>query len=113
MIWPTPFLCEALGPARRVIPSNSKAVLPLWGRRGSAEVLRKPFDPAFPHGNASDAPGKILSHRDSSSIALHAGQSKRGRNRGWTSPFDHALFDPSEYDIFPPIIGKLFGNCNP
>ncbi|MGD0627600.1 MAG: hypothetical protein ABSB32_23235 [Thermodesulfobacteriota bacterium] len=80
---PSPVLWVAFGPAGKAIPSDSKAVVPLYNRRASAEVLGQPFDPAFPRGNTPDASRRILSRRDSSSIAFPAGQSERGKNWGW------------------------------
>lgn len=41
---------------------------PFWGRQASAGVLRQPFDPALPPGNAPDASETTLSRRDSSLV---------------------------------------------
>jgi hypothetical protein len=38
---PPPVLGEAPGPAGRAIPSDSKAVVPPWSERASAEILRQ------------------------------------------------------------------------
>ena len=80
---PPPVLGEGLGPAGRAIPSDSKALVPLQSGLASAEVSRQPFDPAFLCGKTLDGPGRILSRRDSSSIALPPGPSWRVENWGW------------------------------
>lgn len=110
---PPPVLYEFPGPAGRTIPSDSKAVVPLWSRRASAEVSGQPFDPAFPCGKGLDGPGTILSHRDSSSIAFPPGPSWRvenwgranwnNRNKSLTKKSTSPIFHPCK-DRLPPSI---------
>ena len=49
-------------------------------------VSGPPFDPAFLCGKRLDGPGTIFSPRDSSSIALPAGQSEWGKTGGGQKP---------------------------
>jgi hypothetical protein len=68
--------------AVRTILSDSKAVVLPKRKRPSTEVSQQPFDPAFLCGNTPDALGRILSRRDSSFLALPAGQSPQEKNGG-------------------------------
>ena len=69
---PPPVLGEGLGPAGRAIPSDSKSRL--WRdsleRAGFSRGFSAALRSRLPLRKGLDGPGRILSRRDSSSIAL-------------------------------------------